>query len=61
MLLNGIHIPILTPTTILCDNNSAIDLSEDLLHAHVKHIDIKYHFLRKCVQSQDLNITHVGT
>lgn len=36
------------PTMILCDNNSAINLSEDpLLHSCVKHVDIKYHFLRK--------------
>lgn len=43
------------PTRIFCDNDSAIALSEDpLLHARVKHIDIKYHFLRERVQSNEL-------
>lgn len=33
-------------TTILCNNNLAINLSEDpLLHSHVKLVNIKYHFL----------------
>ena len=59
-LLDGIHIPILTPTTILCNNNSTINLSEDpLLHACAKHIDIKYHFLRECVYSEDLTSAYV--
>jgi len=45
-LLCGINIPLDGPTTILCDNNAAITLSEDpLVYARVKHIDIKYHFL----------------
>ena len=48
-------------TTILCDNNAAITLSEDpLLHARVKHINIKYHFLREHVQSGDLTLTYVN-
>ena len=58
-LLAGIHISMPAPTIILCDNNSAINLSEDpLLHARVKHIDIKYHFLRACVHSKDLTIAY---
>ena len=45
-LLDGISYSPTTPTTILCNNNAAISLSEDpLLHDRVKHIDIKYHFM----------------
>ena len=52
--------PMLISTTILYDNNSATNLSEDpLLHARVKHIDIKYHFLREHVYSKDLTIAYV--
>ena len=37
-------------TTIMCNNNAAINLSEDLmLHSRVKHVNIKYHFLREHV------------
>ena len=51
LLNNNIHTPLQTATTIFCDNNATIMLSGDpLLHARVKHIDIKYHFLCECIQ-----------
>lgn len=50
------------PTPILCDNNAAINLSEDpTLHARIKHVDIKYHFLRERVQLNDLCIRYINT
>lgn len=49
-------------TTILCDNNSAINLSEDpLLHSRVKHVDIKYHFLRERVASNEITLRYINT
>ena len=49
-------------TTILCNNNVVINLSEDpTLHAHVKHIDIGYHFLHKCIQAGDITIQYINT
>lgn len=49
-------------TTILCDNNSAINLSEDpLLHSRVKHVDIKYHFLRERVASNEILLRYINT
>ena len=61
-LLNNIHTPLQMATTIFCNNNATITLSNDpLLHAHVKHIDIKYHFLRECVQSQELVLAYIHT
>ena len=61
-LLSGISMPTPMPTMILCDNNAAINLSDDpLLHAHMKHIDIKYHFLREQVQSRELAMTYINT
>lgn len=49
-------------STILCDNNAAINLSEDpSLHQRVKHVDIKYHFLRERVQSSDLRLSYINT
>lgn len=60
-LLQGIGIDLTNqPTQIYCDNDSAIALSEDpLLHVHVKHVDIKYHFLRERVQSNELVVLRV--
>jgi len=62
-LLNAIgHQPLKNPTTILCDNNAAINLSEDpLLHDCVKHIDIKHHFLCEHVQSQEITLSYINT
>lgn len=61
-LLDGIGYSPTTPTTILCDNNAAISLSEDpLLHDRVKHINIKYHFMREHVQSGELALSYINT
>jgi len=50
------------PTTILCYNNTATNLSEDpLLHDHVKHINIKHHFLREHVQTQEITLSYINT
>ncbi|KNZ74984.1 Copia protein [Termitomyces sp. J132] len=46
----------------MCDNNAAVNLSEDpLLHSHVKHVDIKYHFLREQVASNELIVKYINT
>ena len=61
-LLNAIGHRLNEPTTILCDNNTAINLSEDpLLHDHVKHIDIKHHFLHEHVQSKEIHLSYINT
>ena len=40
------------PTIVHCDNQSGIRLSKNpVFHDRSKHIDIRYHFLRDCVQS----------
>jgi len=39
--------PLTEPTTLFCDNQSAIALTRDhQYHARTKHIDIRFHFLR---------------
>ncbi|KNZ77260.1 Copia protein [Termitomyces sp. J132] len=46
----------------MCDNNAAVNLSEDpLLHSHVKHVDIKYHFLHEWVASNELIVKYINT
>ena len=38
---------------IHCDNQSCIKISENpVFHDKSKHIDIKYHFIRDCVQRE---------
>ena len=62
MLLSGIGFAPSGPTSILCDNNTAINLSKDpSLHQCIKHVDIKYHFLHEHVHSSELKLSYVNT
>ena len=46
-------------TTILCDNSSAIALSNNsVFHKRTKHIDAKYHFIRELVNSNEIVLQH---
>ena len=43
------------PTTIFCDNNSAIMLSKNhVLHKKTKHIDTRYHFIKELVNNKEI-------
>lgn len=61
-LLVAIDFPQNLLTPINCDNTAAITLSKDsLYHNRVKHIDIKYHFLREFALAGDLRLSYVNT
>eukprot|EP00253_Pinus_taeda_P009319 PITA_09319 len=46
-------------TKIMCDNQSCIKLSENpVLHDQLKHIDIKCHFVRDCVQRGAVQLSY---
>ncbi|KNZ81947.1 Copia protein [Termitomyces sp. J132] len=32
-----------------------------MLHSHVKHVDIKYHFLRERVASKEIEVRYINT
>jgi hypothetical protein len=50
-ILVGLFGSHLDPTVIYCDNQSCIKLSiNPVFHDRSKHIDIRYHHLRDCVQ-----------
>lgn len=50
------------PTRILEDNQGCIALSENpVFHKRTKHIDIKYHFVRERVASNEIKIEYVAT
>eukprot|EP00253_Pinus_taeda_P036255 PITA_36255 len=52
----------LDTTVILCNNQSGIQLSENLVfHDCSKHIDIKYHFIRDMVQRGAIRLHHLRT
>ncbi|KAK9754423.1 Reverse transcriptase (RNA-dependent DNA polymerase) [Popillia japonica] len=50
------------PTTIVCDNQSAINLAQsDGYRAIAKHIDVRHHFIRERVEDHAINIIYVPT
>ena len=51
-----------SPTTLFCDNQSAIKVAKNgLLHACTKHIDICYHFIRETILNGHLDIIYCPT
>ena len=48
--------------TLLCDNESAIKLTNNLVqHVRTKHIDARHHFIRDHQQKRDICIESMGT
>jgi hypothetical protein len=61
-LLLGLFRQELEATVIHCDNQSCIKLSENLVfHDRSKHIDIRYHFIRDCVQRGAMRLDYIQT
>jgi hypothetical protein len=47
---------------IKMDNTAAIALAKySVLHNRSKHVDVKFHFTRECVEHGDVKLEHVGT
>lgn len=44
--------------TVYCDNRSAIFMAENF-YSKVKHIDIRYHFVRELLKSKSLKIVYI--
>lgn len=52
-LLSNITKEKLGPVTLFADNKSAIDLMKNpVFHGSSKHIDIRFHFIRECVEER---------
>jgi hypothetical protein len=61
-LLLGLFRQELEATVIHCDNQSCIKLSENpVFHDRSKHIDIRYHFIRDCVQRGAVRLDYIQT
>lgn len=44
------------------DNKSAIDLAKNpVFHGKSKHKDIRYHFIRECVERGEIVLKHINT
>jgi hypothetical protein len=52
----------LSKVPLLCDNESAICMADNPIeHSRIKHIDIRYQFLRDHQQRGDITINYVST
>lgn len=62
--LRNVHGQILiikmSPLVIYVDNKFIIDLSKNpVFHGRIKHIDIRFHFIRDCVERGEVVIKHI--
>ena len=61
-ILAGLFRLQLVPTVIYYDNQSCIKLSANpVFHDRSKHIDIRYHHIRDCVQWRIMMLSYVPT
>eukprot|EP00253_Pinus_taeda_P033466 PITA_33466 len=61
-ILVGLFGSHLDPTVIYCDNQSCIKLSaKTIFHDRSKHIDIRYHHIRDCVQRRIMLLSYIPT
>jgi hypothetical protein len=52
----------LSKLPLLCDNESAILMANNPIeHSRIKHIDIRYHFMRDHQQLEDIAVAYVST
>ena len=59
-LFNELGYPQNDPTILLCDNSGTILASRDpQSHSRMKHIDIRHHFIRHCVNNNLIDLRHV--
>lgn len=59
-ILSQISAAYIGPVTLCIDNKSAIDLAKNpMFHGRSKHIDIRYHFIRECVERGEVILKHV--
>lgn len=50
------------PVNLYIDNKSAIDLAKNpVFHGRSKHIDVRYHFIRECVERGEIVINHISS
>lgn len=51
-----------SPVNVMCDNQSAIQLSKNaVFHKRSKHIDISFHFIRELIERQEIVLSYLRT
>ncbi|PKU64979.1 Retrovirus-related Pol polyprotein from transposon TNT 1-94 [Dendrobium catenatum] len=61
-LLQELGHPQQSPTTLFCDNVSAIALANNpVFHARTKHIEVDCHFIRECIKNNTIQVHHISS
>ena len=61
MLLKDLHVPLVSPPTLWCDNVGVLALaSNSVFHARTKHIKVDYHFIHENVVNKDMVIRFIS-
>ncbi len=61
-LLSELHEGMHRPTRLYIDNHAADLLAQNPVnHATMKHIDVRYHFIRECIIDGSINLKLIGT
>ncbi|GKB95300.1 hypothetical protein Tco_0981437 [Tanacetum coccineum] len=52
----------LRSVVVNCDNQSEIHLSRNaMFHERTKHINVRYHFIKKIMESKEIRVAKIGT
>ena len=44
------------------DNSGTVALTKNMKHnSHVKHIDIRHHFIHECVENREISVLHISS
>src|SRR6266481_10164949 len=61
-LISNITRPLTLPTILYCDNQASIALMKDAqYHTRMKHIDMRFHFIRETVKAGSISILYCPT
>ena len=61
-LISEVFCPLTEPTTLYCNNQSAIVLTKDShFHACMKHLDIHYHYIRYIIDDGSFMLIYCST
>ncbi|XP_020680826.1 uncharacterized protein LOC110098350 [Dendrobium catenatum] len=61
-LLQDFSIPPTTPTSLFCDNVSALALAQNpVFHARTKHIEVDFHFIRDYIRQKQISVHHIAS
>ena len=52
----------MSPVELYVDNRSSLDLMKNpIFHGRSKHIDIRSHFIRECIENGEITVRHVNS